>query len=488
MAPAAAAPLDLDAALGGLLAAARDYARHRTPPALRSFLQRALDEAATALPPALRQRLERTVLGSEPAQTALADLLALHSECLGALEEDVSRRATTLRATLSRWGALLDPGLAEKALRALRPVPRSEPDPPALLDRRRGMSLLEAEAERRRSGLRQEWESARLRVAEVVGEEAVRLAAAALEADDPLPAAEALWAATRGDRAEAGAVPAPEGRALEVRLRADGALLSPAERAWARALSARAARRAGAGEAGAAWDEAVRCAERSLGEIAAARRAALEALEPRLGEEAASLPGAGFRRLTAGLQALRRRHAAAQGRLAQARRRALETEWDLSRAAWEEGGWVSVAGALEARRAFLDLHRARELTAESTLEEAAGAAGRAAARLRLEASWRRRALLRAGGAGEEARDRETRRLEARLGVDPSGLGDGDLEALLRATEAGLRAALALLCADIAGSEGEEPPVARRDRERRARAALEAADPAALESALREARS
>jgi hypothetical protein len=481
---------DLDAALQALATAGRDYARLRTRETLRSSLQRVLEEAAVTLPAAVRQRLDRALGETEATRAPLVEWIALLAESRRALEDDVGGRIGRAREGMARGGFLLDPAALGKILAALAEDPASIPDLAGVLERRRALSLAEAEIDRRETELRRAWERAAREASATVGTAAVEAAEGGLKAGDPLPAAEALdeLVAVQA-RARAGHDPLAEARAgCEAAIDAAIAFLSPTEIDWVRAALARCPRGAppgggaGADEAVlAGWKGALRHVQDGLGELMAARRSVIEGIERWMGG-AEGLQAAGYRRLLLLIEAFRERRAAADGRLEEARRRCLEAEWELSRAVWEDGGLASPPALFEARRAFLDCHRARPLAAEAGVLEIARATARAAARVRLEASWRRRWLLRHGRATERDRHREAQRLAPRLAADAGTLSDEDLERRCRQAEASLRAGLARLCDRLRAAEGPEPQVAGR-----ARQALEAADPARIENALREAR-
>lgn len=414
----------LDAGLQGLGAAAREYARRRDRGAVRASLERVLEEAAASLPGALRQELATAAAGPAAATPLLA-WIALLARSRSVLEADLETRLGRLREAAGRAGFLLDPPVLERLLEALAEDPAGIPDLKGLLDRRRGLSLVEAEIERRAADLARRYKAVRSAVAAAAGDDAAARAEAALRDGDLLPAAEALeTAAAAGDgaagaaggaagaRGASGAGPADPLARARAALRETAAaagFLAPEESAWVEAILGAAPAAAGGGSAAAGspaagdWIEALGKARECVEDLEAARRAAAGRIAAALGDGGAPAGLTGGRGLRSAAAALWRRLAAGRGDLEAARRRCLEAEWDLSRAVWDDGGLASAPALLQARRAFLECHRVRDLAGVAALETAVDEAGRAAARVRLEASWRRRWLERRAHAAGPAR-------------------------------------------------------------------------------------
>ncbi len=389
---------NLEAALRGLVGEAREYARLRGRASVRASLQRVVDEAAVTLPAATRQQVAGAVGAPDDRQTPLFTWTALLAECRKAVEDDIVSRTGRLREIAARAGFLIDPALIGRILGALDEDPEAIQDLGALLDRRRAMSLLEAEADRRETEIRRRWEASREEVASRLGGGAAEAAEGALRTGDLLPLADALDQLAAGKSRAAGEQDrlGAERAALDAAIASAREVLAPEEVAWAGALVARAPRRVDGEEARTAWSAALREIAGCLQEIVAARREAIAILEEALGEQAGGPPATAYRRLVLLIEALRERRAAAEGRLEAARRTCAEAEWDLSRAVWEEGALASAASMIEARRCFLDCHRAKEATDEEALGRVAERTAFVAARVRLEAAWGRRFLERHG--------------------------------------------------------------------------------------------
>ena len=178
-------------ALGRLVAAVGEYARLRTRQALGATLKRVTDEAAITLPADLRQQIDRAVSGQGQA-TALLKWITLLAESRKVLEADLEARGARLRESVRRSGALIDGRILERALAAVGEVGSSLADLGALLDRRRAVTLVQAEIERREEEIRLRWRKARETAQTVIGQEAVQAADAGLASEDLLPVAEAL--------------------------------------------------------------------------------------------------------------------------------------------------------------------------------------------------------------------------------------------------------------------------------------------------------
>ena len=472
-------------ALGRLVAAVGEYARLRTRQALGATLKRVTDEAAITLPADLRQQIDRAVSGQGQA-TALLKWITLLAESRKVLEADLEARGARLRESVRRSGALIDGRILEKALAAVGEVGSSLADLGALLDRRRAVTLVQAEIERREEEIRLRWRKARETAQTVIGQEAVQAADAGLASEDLLPVAEALDEIDARSSGEADAPdPLSKARADLVRaLDASQDFLAPRERDWVRrALSICPAGNASVGEAAlSSWVSTLGEIGRGLESLVAARQQTVARLEECLGDAGTPPVGAGYERLSLLIEALGQKRCAAEARREMAGRQLLEAEYDLSRAIWEDGAWASASALREGRQAFLECHRARELQDEETVLSAGRRIAGAAARVRTEASWRRRWLLRHGKAGQGEREREAARLGERLKAQLQKAGDEEVESRCRETEAGLRASLAALCARLGDAgEGQDGPAGR------ARIALEYGEPTDLDRVLHELR-
>src|SRR5439155_4674679 len=232
--------------------------------------------------------------------------------------------------SVRRSGALVDGRVLEKALAVLE-EDGSLADLAALLDRRRIVTLVQADIDRREEEMRQRWRKARPEAQALIGVEAAQAADAGLAGEDLLPVAEALDEIEA--RAARAAAPDPLSKAradLEAALEACQDFLAPRERDWvSRGLSNCPA----GGDADvpgatlASWSEALAEIGKNLQNRAAWRRQAIARLEERLGDSASLSSSTGQARLCLLVEALGQRRSAAEGRLEAALGRLLDAEW-----------------------------------------------------------------------------------------------------------------------------------------------------------------
>jgi hypothetical protein len=477
---------DLSAALGCLVAEAGDYARLRSRAALRATLKRVADEAAVALPSDLRQRIDRALSSRDDAATPLLAWLVLLAEARRALEADAEARISRVRDSIRRSGALVEPKSLGKLLPMLGEELSAVPDLGAVLDRRRLMSLVENDIERRESDIRRRWGQERAAAEGLADGDLLTAADTALAGGDLLPVAQALDEVAARKAAEVvSADPLDAARAGLERARESARdFLTPQESDWARRALATCPGAAGdASEAARmVWTEALTAIQSCLAALVSERKKEIERHERFLGEAASAPVSSGYARLALLIESVAQRQSVAEGGREAAERLRLEAEWELSRAVWEDGAHAGASALLAARRTFFDCHRAKDLPEAQAVAAIARSTSLAAARIRIEASWRRRWLLRNGQATPADRRREIERLGGWMAAELKDAPDQEVEARCRETEANLRASVAVLCVR-SGSDGR----AESDITARARHALESGEPVLLESVVREIR-